>query len=193
VRFAVLYLRSRRTPAALALVLATTAALWAPGLLVDDPLTKLAFAVLAATIGAAATGSGLAGADLDLDRTAAIGWPPRRAVHVIAATAAVAGALAATTLLGEPLAPVAVMARDVAGLGGLTALGAATVGASRAWIAPVAWAAPTVMLGGPLSGAWYKEVLTWMTQPAGTTSATATAAALATAGLLAYALSGSRR
>jgi hypothetical protein len=140
---------------------------------------------------------GLVGADPDLDRTAAIAWPPRRAAHVVVAGAAVTGILTATALTGDPLTQAGPIARNVAGLGGLVALGAATLGAARAWLLPLTW---TVLLvrytppfGIPPTGPAYKVMLTWLVQPPGTAPANVAAVLLAAAGTLAYALFSTRR
>ena len=79
-----------------------------------------------------AVAPGLAGADPDLERVSAIAWPPRRAAHVIVAGVAIFGLLAATTLVGEQPAAAGQIARTVAGLTGLVALGAVVLGAARA-------------------------------------------------------------
>ena len=185
-----LYLRSRRVPAALAAVLVSTVALWSIGLAGVDAKTRLVLAVLAAAIGTAALAPGLVGADPALDRTAALSWPPRRAGHVLAMAAVVAGVLAATVLTGDPLATATVALRNAAGLAGLVALAAAALGAGLAWLPPVAWTAVVVMVGPQAGG--YREALTWMVQPGGTASATVTALAVGAAGALAYAWRGSR-
>jgi hypothetical protein len=187
-----LYLRSRRVPAAVAVAVAGVAALSALARAIDEPNVPLAVVVLAAAVGAVAIGPGLAGADPDLDRTAAFPWAPRRGGHLIVAATALTGLVCAAVLTGSPLTTAGVVVRAVAGLAGLVALGAVAFGAGLAWLPPVAWTAPCV-LSGALGGAWYKEVLTWMVQPWGTTSATVTAAVLGAAGTLAYAIRGSRR
>ncbi|GAA2346117.1 hypothetical protein SVIO_004590 [Streptomyces violaceusniger] len=82
VRWLTLYARSRQVPASLAAVVISTVTVWAfarggsggPG---DPRLPALALAA-----GAMALSTGLSGQDLALDRTAAIRWAPRRAVHV---------------------------------------------------------------------------------------------------------------
>jgi hypothetical protein len=186
-----LYLRSRRVPAAAIMALVSTAALWALAQAVEDRPALRAMAVLAAAVGVVAAGPGLAGADAALDRTAAIAWAPRRAAHVLVAAAALAGVLAATTLAGTALAGAGLLVRDVAGLGGLLAIGATVLGAGRAWPLPIVAAAPGVMFG-PLSGVWHREVLTWTAQPTATASATVTAVVLGVAGTLAYAIGGGR-
>jgi hypothetical protein len=192
----VLYLRSRQVPAALAAAVGSVAVLWSASQATDDPSARATLALLAVAAGTAAAGSGLAGADIDLDRTAAIRWPPRRAAHVIAAGAAVIGMVAATALTGDQLAPVAQVTRDAIGMSGLIALGAATLGASRAWVPPLtwtllAWTHPALSWPSPATAA-YQQVLTWMLQPADTTPATVTALILGVTGVLAYAILGPR-
>jgi len=105
VRLLVLYLRSRQVPAALAAAVGSVAVVWSLSQATDNPTIRATLALLAVVAGTAAAGSGLAGADIDLDRTAAIAWPPRRAAHVIAAGAAVIGIIAATALTGDQIAP----------------------------------------------------------------------------------------
>jgi hypothetical protein len=198
VRWLALYLRSRSAPAALAAALGSVAALWWLHQALDDPEPRPLLALLAAVAGTAAIAPGLAGADRDLDRTAAIAWPPRRAAHLAVGAAVVVGLLAATALTGDPLAPAGPIVRDVAGLGGLVALGAAILGAARAPLLPVAWTLLVLRfspaLGGtPPSRPGYKQALTWMIQPDGTTAATAAAVLLGVGGALAYAVLGPRR
>jgi hypothetical protein len=164
---------------------------------IDHPQPRGVLALLAVLAGTAATAPGLAGADVDLDRTAAIAWPPRRAAHVVVAGAAVAGIVATTALTGDALALAGTIARDATGMTGLVALGAATLGASRAWLPLAAWvllALPfTAPFGTRPTGPTYKLLLTWMIQPTDTTSATAAAVSLGVVGALAYALFGARR
>ncbi|MGC9665717.1 hypothetical protein ACNTMW_04070 [Planosporangium sp. 12N6] len=192
-RWLVLYVRSRRIPAATGAVLVTAAALASLARAVHDPDARLAMTALAVAACATVVGPGLAGADPDLDRTAGVAWPSRRAGHLVAAAAAVAAAvLAAVALAGAGTVGGWVVTRDVAGLTGLTGLVAAAVGAGRAWMAPVAAAVPGVLFGAT-GGGWHREVLTWVAQPSGTTSATVTAAVLGVAGLLAYGVRGARR
>jgi hypothetical protein len=193
-----LYLRSRRVPAALLALVTGTAGL---GLLrgaVDEPKVRLSVLVLALAVGVVVATPGLAGDDVALDRTAAIGWPPRRAAHLLVAGVVVGGAVAlfhhATGTAPGTAAGIGagIVVRDAAGLAGLAGLGAAGLGAGRAWLLPLGWAGPVAMLG-PTAGTWYREVLTWLAQPAGTTSATVTATVLAVAGAVAYTAVGSRR
>jgi hypothetical protein len=197
VRPLALYLRSRAVPATALALLGCAVGLWALGLAVDHPQGRGLAALLVALAATTAIAPGLAGPDHDLDQASAIAWPPRRAAHVIAAGAAVVGLLAATALAGEEMASTGHIARNVAGLAGLVALGATVFGADRAPLVPVIWtvlvlryAAP---MGEPPTRPTYKVMLTWMVQPIETRAATVAAVVLAAAGTLAYAVLGSRR
>jgi hypothetical protein len=191
-RFLMLYVRSRSVPVSVAVIVGCAAALWALGLTTDDVGIRATLGLIAATTGVAATAVGLAGADVDLDRTAALQWPPLRFAHVVLAGAVVLGAVAATALAHGGW-----LARDAAGMTGLIALGAAILGATRAWLPCVMWTVPSLMYAAPLgenpTGPTYKIVLTWMIQPIGSTAAAITAITLGTAGALTYAFLGPRR
>jgi hypothetical protein len=192
-----LYLRSRAAPSTAVALLGCAVALWALGLAIDQPQGRSLAALLVALAGTTALAPGLAGADPDLDRASAIAWPPRRAAHVVVAGAAVVGLLTATALAGEQMASTGQIARDVAGLTGLVALGAAVLGATRAPLLPVVWTV-LVLRYAPAMGETptqpaYKVVLTWMVQPAETRAATIAAVVLAAAGTFAYAVLGSQR
>jgi hypothetical protein len=187
----VLYLRSRNVPLAVAAAVGSVAALWSIDRATDHRVAGV-LALLAVVAATLAAGPGLAGADIDLDRTAAIPWPPRRAAHVVAAGAAVIGMVTATWFTGDQLAPAAQVTRDAVGMTGLIALGAATLGANQAWIPPLSWTLlswTVVALPWPLP-ATYRQVLTWMLQPADATPAIATALVLGATGILAYAVLG---
>jgi hypothetical protein len=189
-----LYLRSRAVPATAAVVLGCAVTLWALGLAVDHPLARALAALLITVAATTAISRGLSGPDHDLDKTAAIAWPPRRAAHIIVAGAAVLGILATPALVGEQMTDTGQLLRNVAGLTGLVALGAVVFGAARAPLIPVLWT--MLVLGStsePPTQPTYKVMLTWMVQPADTRTATVAALAIAVAGSLAYALLGSRR
>jgi hypothetical protein len=190
-RLLVLYLRSRRLPLAVAAAAGGVAAVWSIDRVTDHRAAGL-LALLAVVAATLAAGPGLAGADVDLDRTAAVPWPPRRAAHVVAAGAAVIGMVAATWLTGDQLAPAAQVTRDAVGMTGLLALGAATLGANQAWVPPLSWTllSLTVMALPWPSPATSRQVLTWMLQPADATPATVTALLLGATGVLAYAVVG---
>lgn len=191
-----LYLRSRAAPASAAVLLGCAMALWALCLAIDHPQGRELATLLVALAATTAIAPGLAGADPDLDRAAAIAWPPRRAAHLIVAGVAVFGALAATALVGEQSADAGQIARNVAGLTGLVALGAVGFGAARASLLPVLWTVLVLWwappMGVPPTGPPYRVMLTWMVQPAGTQPAVMAAVVLAAAGTVAYALFGSR-
>jgi hypothetical protein len=191
-RWLTLYLRSRAVPVALAATVGSTLALWGLDRWIDAPQVRDPLALLAVLAGAAAFAPGLAGADVLLDRTAAIAWPPRRAAHVLLAGALVLGAVAATALT-----PTGTLARNVTGLTGLVALGAATLGATRAWLPPAGWTLLSLWftppIGLPPTEPTWKVALTWMVQPPPTTLATVTAVTLGATGTLAYAFLGPRR
>ena len=192
-----LYLRSRAVPASAAALLGCAVALWALGLAIDHPQGRALATLLVALAATTAIAPGLAGADHDLDRVSAIAWPPRRAAHVIVAGAAMVGLLAATALVGEQLAATGQIARNVAGLTGLVALGAVVLGAARASLLPVVWTVLVLRwappMGEPPTRPAYKVMLTWMVQPAETRPAVVAAVVLAAAGTLAYSVFGSRR
>jgi hypothetical protein len=190
-RLLLLYLRSRQVPAALATAVGSVAVLWWLSQATDDPTLHATLGLLAVAAGTAAAGTGLAGADIDLDRSAAIAWPPRRAAHVVAVGGAIIGIVAATALTGDQLAPARQIVRDAVGMSGLVALGAATLAASRAWVAPLTWTL-LVLLWVPAAGATYQQVLSWMLQPAASAPAAITASVLGVTGVLAYAILGPR-
>jgi hypothetical protein len=189
-RLLLLYLRSRQVPAALAAAVGGVAVLWWLGQATDAPAVRATLGLLAVAAGTAAAGAGLAGADIDLDRTAAIAWPPRRAAHVIAVGGAIIGIVAATALTGDQLAPAGQIVRDAVGMSGLVALGVATLGASRAWVVPLTWTL-VALLWVP-AAATYQQVLTWMLQPAASAPAAIAASVLGVTGVLAYAILGPR-
>ncbi|MFI9788863.1 hypothetical protein ACIHEI_35940 [Kitasatospora sp. NPDC051984] len=187
----VLYARSRQVPLSAAVVAAVALSVWAlvdaaPAGAEDRGTTAL---VLTANVLAAVVGLG--GQDAVLDRTAAIRWAPRRAAHVLLIGAAAGAAVLAVQAVGPEMASVSVVVRDSAGLAGLAALGAACWGTTYAWALPTGWLAFT-MLVPPLGGV-QGRVGMWLIQPAGTTAATVTAAALLVVGTTLYAAAGPRR
>jgi hypothetical protein len=81
--------------------------------------------------------------------------------------------------------------RDAAGLIGLTALGAATIGVAKAWFVPLGWTLAATLF--PQSEPAVARILTWQTQPRASTAAAVTAGLLAVGGLVAYAVAGPAR
>ncbi|MEE1786020.1 hypothetical protein PUR71_24430 [Streptomyces sp. SP17BM10] len=187
-RWLTLYARSRRVPASAAAIAVVMAALWA----LDGPgRADAGLAVLVLTANVAAASVGLGGRDEALERTAAIRWAPRRAVHVLLIGLLAGVALLAVQAAGTQLAPAEVVIRAAAGLAGLAALGAVLCGAHFAWTLPTGWLAFTLLAPSP--GGTTGEVLHWMTFPPGTETSTATALALLTLGTALYAVAGPRR
>ncbi|WP_158844441.1 hypothetical protein [Saccharothrix deserti] len=187
-RWLFLYARARQIPASAAAVVVGVAALAA----VAQPDGSPHLAAFAAAIGVAALATGLGGHDLGLDRTAAFGWPPRRAAHLLFGGTFVTALLLAVGLVAYPLAPDAFVLRDVIGLGGLAAWGALLFGARAAWALPIGWTGITLVVP-PGDDHWLSRLLSWPVQPADTTSATVTAVVLGCTGLLAYSVFGCRR
>ncbi|GAA0800728.1 hypothetical protein [Spirilliplanes yamanashiensis] len=186
-----LHLRARRVPAALVAGALSTAILWAAWVWLSDAAEiAVEVTVPAILFAVAAAATTLGGADEDLERTAARRWPPRRALHLLAALSAVLLLVVAAELTATSFAGPRIVLRDAAGLLGLAALGAVASGASRAWFGPVAWALAAIALRGGESTAM--QVVTWPVQPETSRAATVTAAVLAVAGGVAYAVRGAR-
>ncbi|MDH6114202.1 hypothetical protein P3T36_000603 [Kitasatospora sp. MAP12-15] len=194
-RWLMLYARSRQMPTSAAAVTLVALAVWA----LTRALThgggkgpaNLGIAVLVLTANVAAGAIGLGGQDAALDRTAAIRWAPRRAVHVLLIGTVAGAALLAVQAAGAQLGPAAFVVRDSAGLVGLVALGAVLCGAAYAWTLPTGWLAYTVL--APPPGGTAGQVASWMIFPPGTAASTGTAWALLVTGTVLYAVAGPRR
>ncbi|MGW0873366.1 hypothetical protein ACWD3Z_23120 [Streptomyces sp. NPDC002740] len=190
-RWLTLYARSRQVPASLVAVVISAVAVWA--LARDDSggPGDLRPPVLVLATGAMAASIGLSGQDLALDRTAAIRWMLRRAVHVLLCGAVVGTVLLTVQAMGEDMATTAFVVRDSAGLMGLAALGAALSDGRYAWTPPFAWLSCSILAPPPTSTPM--QVASWMLLPPGTAAGTWTALVLAVAGTAAYAVAGPRR
>ncbi|MEU9135831.1 hypothetical protein AB0D33_07645 [Streptomyces sp. NPDC048404] len=190
-RWLTLYARSRQVPASFAAVVISAMAVWA---LVPDgnagpgdprlPTLALAAAVTAASIG-------LGGQDLALDRTAAIRWVPRRAVHVLLIGTVVGTVLLSVRTTGDDLASTAFVVRDCAGLTGLCAFGATVCGARYAWTLPITWLGMSLFAPPPTGVP--TQVVGWMLLPPSTATGTWTALVLTVTGTATYAVAGPRR
>ncbi|MER8232531.1 hypothetical protein [Streptomyces sp. NPDC094049] len=186
-----LYARSRQAPASLAAVLIGAVAVAALARLGGGALDDPRLATLVLVMGMTAVSVGLGGQDLALDRTAAIGWMPRRAAHLLLCGAFVGGVLlAAQSLSGQPVS-FSFVARNSAGLLGLVAVGAAWGGVAYAWLPPFAWL--SVSLVAPSSTDTASQVLGWMLREPGAQAATWTAVVLAVVGTTVYVVGGPRR
>ncbi|MGL5820012.1 MAG: hypothetical protein ACRCYR_20830 [Phycicoccus sp.] len=191
-----LHLRSRHWATAVPTAVALVTALWVITHLSTDELTAPpVVAMLAVTLGVLALATTLGTPDDALDRAAARPWPPRRLAQVLV-LGAIALALPALALpTTTDFAPAAFLLRDAAGLTGLFTLGAIVLGPGRAWVVVLTWCAPVAVFGPMYLGNPDRTVviLTWMIQPAGQATAALAAAAVATTGVLAYALVGPPR
>lgn len=192
VRWLTLYLRSRRVPMALAGAGSSVVVIWSLWSVFSDSRTVgpetvimtilLLVAALTATLG---------GPDDALELTAALRWPSRRVAHLLGAFLVVVVLLAGTLATGARFGPAGMVVRDAAGLLGLTALGAATIGTARSWFLPLGWTLAAVLFpsGEPVAA----EILTWQAQPPSSHAAAVTAGLLTLGGLIAYAVAGPRR
>ena len=185
-----LYLRSRRTPLAMAVSIGAVAAVASAWIgITHHREVYPGLAVFTVALATAPTIVTLAGDDPALEKTAALRWPPRRALHLIACCALVAGVLIAARLAGADFGPPAQLVRNAAGLSGLVGLGTALAGTALAWQMPFTWATAHCFLlrtDGPL----WRQTLLWMAQPSDNRAAAATAGALFLAGVIAYAARG---
>ncbi|MFF5289885.1 hypothetical protein [Paractinoplanes globisporus] len=190
-RWLALYLRSRRVPMALAASGAGAALMWSLwSVFSDSPDVAPQMVVLTVLLLVAALTATLGGPDDSLERTAAIPWARRRAVHLLGAFVVVLILILATRPTGARFGPVLLVARDAAGLLGVTALGAATIGVARAWFLPLGWTLAATLF--PRPEPVVARILTWQAQPLGAAAAV-TAGVLALTGLVAYALAGPDR
>jgi hypothetical protein len=191
-RWLVLYLRSRRAPVALIATGGSAAVMWSLWSVFSDHrdvgMQMVVLTVLLQVAGLTAT---LGGPDDALEGTAALRWPPRRAAHLLVAFLVIAVFPLATLVTGARFGPGWLVVRDAAGLLGLTALCAATIGAAAAWALPLGWtlAAISFPQADPVLG----RFLTWQAQPSDSTAATVAAGLLALGGLIAYAVAGPAR
>ncbi|TCB88653.1 hypothetical protein E0H26_28455 [Micromonospora zingiberis] len=189
--WAMLYLRSRRVPLALAAATGGAVLIWTLWLALADerdvaPTTVVMTVVLMVVVFSVT----LAGPDENLDRTASMRWPWRRAVHLLAGLLVVLVALLVTRYTGARFGPATLVVRDAAGLLGLTAICATVLGAARSWFLPLGWTTIAAMY--PQAGTW-GAILTWQGQPPDDTVAALTAALFALGGLIVYSLTGPAR
>lgn len=191
-RWLTLYLRSRRAPMALATAAGSAALMWSLwSLFSDSRAVGVEMVILTALLMVAALTVTLGGPDDALEKTAAFSWLPRRAGHLLAAFLVVTVILLATLATGARFGPAGLVVRDAAGLLGLTALGAATMGTARAWFLPLGWTLGAILF--PRSEPLIGRVLTWQAQEPSGTAAAVTAGLLVAGGLIAYAVAGPAR
>ncbi|WP_326805999.1 hypothetical protein OIE49_36250 [Streptomyces sp. NBC_01788] len=185
-----LYARSRRVPAALGAAVAGMAIAWLLAAVFSDKgEVSSAVLVLTVLLLVAVITATLGGPDDTLDRTAARPWTWLRMSHLAAALGCVLLLLLATLLTGTRFGPFGSVIRDTAGLLGLTALGAATVGAARSWFVPLGWTLSAAVFSGTGTAG---EALTWQAQAPGSRPAAVVAAVLAVTGTAVYVSRGPR-
>ncbi|MER6144789.1 hypothetical protein ABT174_32950 [Streptomyces sparsogenes] len=191
-----LYARSRALPMTITvLVAAAPVTAWCADWLLTrsdpGPRARLPVLVLAPVLVAAAIGVGLYSHGDELDRTAVRPWWPRRGCHLLLLTALAAGLLA-VAVPGEPQAyGAAAMARNVLGAVGVTALGAALIGARLSWL-PMLVHTSAVFFAARAEPGGSGAVWAWSVQPGAQRAAWWTAVALFAAGICLYALRGAR-
>jgi hypothetical protein len=182
-----LFLRSREVPGGVLSAVPAMALIAWFGAAQNDPRHAVTSAALALALGVAVLGSGLGGPDPTLEATAALRWPPRRALHLVSIVV-----LAATVVTVVSSAPVGVVLRDAAGFTGLAALAATLFGRRLAWTLPVVTGC--VCAGIPATPEPFAlYLLTWAGQPPESLAALVTAVLLAVTGGAGYVLRGPRR
>ncbi|XVV16103.1 hypothetical protein ACQP2X_17635 [Actinoplanes sp. CA-131856] len=183
-----LHLRARRLPAALAASLGAVVVTWAAwSAFSHDHEIDRGLTVLTVALALAPVIPTLAGHDDSLESTAALPWPPRRAVHLLACGILVTAALALFGATGTSFGPFAQLARDSAGLTGLTGLSVALLGTRLAWAPPIGWTAVQLLFGAPDGPAWHRALF-WLIQSPSDRTAAVTATLLLLTGVTAYAL-----
>ncbi|WP_236048464.1 hypothetical protein [Paractinoplanes ovalisporus] len=186
-RWTYLYLRSRRLPIALLVSAGALVLTWGGwSLFTDRREIDENLAVLTALLALAPLIPTMAGDDDSLESTAALFWPPRRALHLLAFMALVAGGMLASAGTGAWFGPSGVVLRNVAGLTGLIALGVSVAGIRMAWQLPICWTVLQMLFGGLAEPGW-REAAFWLFQAGSSRPAAFTGGALFVIGVLAYA------
>ncbi|KFU82749.1 hypothetical protein SAMN04489729_6136 [Amycolatopsis lurida] len=189
-RWAALYARSRAMPASFAALVVSMAVIW---FLARDRWSEIPVS-LALLVAIAVTAVGLGGQDIDLDRTAAIRWAPRRVVHLLLIGGLGIGAVLLPRLWEAERVPVEIIVRNASGLLGLAGIAAVLFGGAFGWTLPLAGFAVAFVVSATTSSTESAQlVITWPFQPAGVAEATWTAVVLAVTGLGTYSVYGARR
>ncbi|MGW1407464.1 hypothetical protein [Streptomyces sp. NPDC002403] len=191
-----LYIRSRALPlTAATLACITLVAAWAARWLQDQPYfdhtARVPVVVLAPLLASGAIGTGLHAHSDELDRTAVGRWWPRRLLHLLALTAAAAGALA-LAVPGHPEAFGApAMLRNVLGATGVAAASVALLGARLSWL-PMTVYGGAVYLAAPRTPGGAAAVWAWPMQPGPQEAAWVVAVTAYAAGAVLLAVRGAR-
>ena len=191
-RLAYLYLISRRAPAALALLAALGALLWAAlhwqWSIAGGPAAKLVIPLTIETGAAAAVAVTAHGPFGEPERATGRWLPCLRLGAIVALTAAAAGVLAAGAAAGSLPGGFLAMLRNVAGITGIGLLSAAVVGGALAWTGPMAYLVlTTTALAGHATTPWV-----WPARPPHDTGGALCAAGVLAAGTLLVTTRGAR-
>ncbi len=191
-RTAWLYLLSRRVPAALGLLVAVAALLWAAmywrwniagGAAAQQFIPLTTEAAAAAVI--ATTTYGPFG---ETERATGRWLPYLRLGMSLALTAAAVGVLTAGAAGGHLPGGALVMLRNVAGLTGTGLLGAAAIGGAFGWTGPLAY---LLVTEGAFAGSWTTPWI-WPTRPAGDLGGALCSYGVFAAGIAAITILGAR-
>ncbi len=186
-RWLALYVRSRRLPAAIALSVGALALSWGGwSIFTDRPVINENLTILTVLLALAPLIPTMAGDDDSLESTAALRWPPRRALHLVTVVAVVLIPLLAGRWTGASFGAPGELLRNVAGLTGLIGAGVALAGTRMAWQLPICWTSAQMIFGGNADPGW-RNALFWLLQPSDSTTAAVTAIVLFAAGALSYA------
>ncbi|MFJ3581032.1 hypothetical protein ACIPPS_02180 [Streptomyces sp. NPDC090127] len=191
-----LYLRSRTLPGTVGALLGTAvAAAWCASWLQSQPgldhTSRVPVVVLGPLLAASAIGTSLYAASDELDRTATRPWPPRRTAHLLVLTA-LAVALLTLAVPGHPEgfgAPAIV--RNALGSVGVTAAGAALIGARQSWLPMTAYIG-SVYVSAPAAPGGAAALWAWPMQPGPQAGAWAVALGAFAGGAALYAWRGAR-
>ena len=191
-RLAYLYLISRRAPAALALLAALGALLWAAlhwrWSIAGGPAAKLVIPLTIETGAAAVVAVTAHGPFGEPERATGRWLPCLRLGAIVALTAAAAGVLAAGAAAGSLPGGFLAMLRNVAGITGIGLLSAAVVGGALAWTGPMAYLVLTeTALAGHATTPWV-----WPARPPHDTGGALCAAGVLAAGTLLVTTRGAR-
>ena len=150
-----LYLVSRRVPAALAAAAGLGAVLWAAlhwhWSVAGGPAAQQVVPLVIETGTAAVIVATTYGPFGEPERATGRWLPYLRLGTAVALTAAAAGALAAGATAGYLPGGILAMLRNLAGLAGIGLLSAAAVGGALAWVGPMAY---LLVAEGALAGGW---------------------------------------
>jgi hypothetical protein len=191
-RLASLYQVSRRTPAALALVAALSALLWAAlhwhWNIAGGPAAQLVIPLTIETGAAAVIAVTTHGPFGEPERATGRWLPYLRLGAIVALTAAAVGLLAAGATGGALPGGFLAMLRNVAGITGIGLLSAAVLGGALAWTGPMAYLVLTeAALAGSTSTPWV-----WPARPPHDVGAALCSAAVFAAGILLVTVRGPR-